>query len=127
MIFMRVVYWRGTGRLGGARASHRDRSGLGASVPGWSTRPAAERYTSPMKLRTRLNLIVAGLTATFVIVLIFAEIEDTRSSVSEEVEAAKADAMMVGRLAAGQGLQAAEAERRAPNASARKGEADDGL
>src|SRR5882757_5674114 len=54
-----------------------------------------------MKLRTRLNLIVAGLTATFVIVLIFAEIADTRSSVSEEVEAAnRVGSQLLGRLAA---------------------------
>jgi two-component system, NarL family, sensor histidine kinase UhpB len=60
----------------------------------------AERYTHLMKLRTRLNLIVAGLTATFVIVLIFAEIEDTRSSVSEEVEAAnRVGSQLLGRLA----------------------------
>jgi two-component system sensor histidine kinase UhpB len=53
-----------------------------------------------MKLLTRLNLIVAGLTATFVIVLIFAEIEDTRSSVNEEVEAAnRVGAQLLGRLA----------------------------
>lgn len=53
-----------------------------------------------MKLLTRLNLIVAGLTATFVIVLIFAEIEDTRSSISEEVEAAnRVGVQLLGRLA----------------------------
>jgi len=53
-----------------------------------------------MKLRTRLNLIVAGLTATFIIVLIFAEIEDTRSSVNEEVEAAnRVGSQLLGRLA----------------------------
>jgi two-component system sensor histidine kinase UhpB len=53
-----------------------------------------------MKLLTRLNLIVAGLTATFVIVLIFAEIADTRSSVSEEVEAAnRVGSQLLGRLA----------------------------
>ncbi len=33
----------------------------------------------PMKLRTRLNLVVAGLTAAFVIVLISAEIQATRA------------------------------------------------
>ena len=55
----------------------------------------------PMKLRTRLNLIVAGLTAMFVAVLIFAEIEDTRSSVNEEVEAAnRVGSQLLGRLAA---------------------------
>jgi two-component system, NarL family, sensor histidine kinase UhpB len=53
-----------------------------------------------MKLRTRLNLIVAGLTATFIVVLIFAEIEDTRSSVDEEVEAAnRVGSQLLGRLA----------------------------
>jgi len=55
----------------------------------------------PMKLRTRLNLIVAGLTAMFVAVIIFAEIEDTRSSVNEEVEAAnRVGSQLLGRLAA---------------------------
>ena len=60
-----------------------------------------ERYTAPMKLRTRLNLIVAGLTAMFIIVLIFAEIADTRSSISEEVEAAnRVGSQLLSRLAA---------------------------
>jgi two-component system sensor histidine kinase UhpB len=54
-----------------------------------------------MKLRTRLNLIVGGLTAMFVVVLIVAEIKDTRSSVSEEIEAAnRVGAQLLGRLAA---------------------------
>jgi len=54
-----------------------------------------------MKLRTRLNLIVGGLTAIFVIVLIAAQIKDTRSSVSEEIEAAnRVGAQLLGRLAA---------------------------
>ncbi len=54
-----------------------------------------------MKLRTRLNLIVAGLTAMFIVVLIFAEIADTRSSVNEEVEAAnRVGSQLLGRLAA---------------------------
>jgi two-component system sensor histidine kinase UhpB len=58
------------------------------------------RYTAPMKLLTRLNLVVAGLTATFVIVLILAEVADTRSSVSEEVEAAnRVGSQLLGRLA----------------------------
>jgi two-component system, NarL family, sensor histidine kinase UhpB len=53
-----------------------------------------------MKLLTRLNLIVAGLTATFVLVLIFAEIENTRSSINEEVEAAnQVGSQLLGRLA----------------------------
>jgi two-component system sensor histidine kinase UhpB len=53
-----------------------------------------------MKLRTRLNLVVAGLTAMFVVVLIVAEIEDTRSSVSEEIEAAnRVGSQLLGRLA----------------------------
>jgi two-component system, NarL family, sensor histidine kinase UhpB len=41
-----------------------------------------------MRLRTRLNLLVAALSAAFVIVLIAAEIEATRDSVREEIEAA---------------------------------------
>jgi two-component system sensor histidine kinase UhpB len=53
-----------------------------------------------MKLRTRLNLIVAGLTATFFGVLIFAEIGNTRSSISEEIEAAnRVGSQFLGRLA----------------------------
>jgi len=54
-----------------------------------------------MKLHTRLNLIVAGLTATFIGVLILAEIKDTRSSVSEEIEAAnRVGSQLLGRLVA---------------------------
>ena len=41
-----------------------------------------------MKLRTRLNLVVAGLTAAFVIVLVAAQIYSTRASVREEIAAA---------------------------------------
>jgi len=53
-----------------------------------------------MKLRTRLNLVVAGLTATFVIVLISAEIQSTRASVREEIEAAnRVASQLLGRLA----------------------------
>src|ERR1039457_4669007 len=52
-----------------------------------------------MKLRTRLNLVVAGLTAAFVVVLIFAEIQATRSSIREEIEAAnRVAAQLLGRL-----------------------------
>lgn len=55
---------------------------------------------SPMKLRTRLNLVVAGLTAAFVIVLISAEIQATRSSIREEIEAAnRVASQLLGRLA----------------------------
>lgn len=54
---------------------------------------------APMKLRTRLNLVVAGLTAAFVIVLILAEFKDTRSSIREEIEAAnRVAAQLLGRL-----------------------------
>jgi two-component system sensor histidine kinase UhpB len=54
-----------------------------------------------MKLRTRLNLIVAGLTAMFIIVLIYEEIVNTRSSISEEIEAAnRVGSQLLGRLAA---------------------------
>jgi len=53
-----------------------------------------------MKLRTRLNLVVTGLTATFVIVLIAAEILTARTSVREEIEAAnRAASQLLGRLA----------------------------
>ena len=54
-----------------------------------------------MKLRTRLNLVVAGLTATFVAVLVVAEIQSTRVSVREEIEAAnRVASQLLGRLAA---------------------------
>jgi len=53
-----------------------------------------------MKLRTRLNLVVAGLTAVFVGVLLGEEIQNTRTSVREEIEAANAVAsQLLGRLA----------------------------
>ncbi len=54
-----------------------------------------------MKLRTRLNLVVAGLTAAFVVVLILVEFRDTRSSIREEIEAAnRVAAQLLGRLTA---------------------------
>ena len=54
----------------------------------------------PMKLRTRLNLVVAGLTAVFVAVLLAEEIQSTRTSVREEIEAANGVAsQLLGRLA----------------------------
>ena len=53
-----------------------------------------------MKLRTRLNLVVSGLTAVFVAVLLTEEIQNTRSSVREEIEAANGVAsQLMGRLA----------------------------
>jgi two-component system, NarL family, sensor histidine kinase UhpB len=53
-----------------------------------------------MRLRTRLNLVVAGLSAAFVIVLIAAEIQSSRDSVREEIEAAnRVAAQLLGRLA----------------------------
>ena len=53
-----------------------------------------------MKLRTRLNLVVACLTAAFVIVLISAEIQASRSSIREEIEAAnRVASQLLGRLA----------------------------
>ncbi len=64
------------------------------------SRPAAPWYHAEMRLRTRLNLVVAGLSAAFVIVLIAAEIQSTRESVREEVEAAnRVAAHLLGRLA----------------------------
>ncbi len=53
-----------------------------------------------MKLRTRLNLLVAGLTAVFVAVLLAQEVQSTRSTVREEMEAANQVAsQLLGRLA----------------------------
>ena len=57
-------------------------------------------HKHPMRLRTRLNLVVAGLSAAFVTVLIAAEIQSNRASVREEVEAANGVAAhLLGRLA----------------------------
>ncbi|HWX26898.1 MAG TPA: ATP-binding protein [Steroidobacteraceae bacterium] len=54
-----------------------------------------------MRLRTRLNLVVAALSAAFVMVLIAAEIQSTRASVREEIEAAnRVASQLLGRLAA---------------------------
>ena len=58
------------------------------------------RYHPVMKLRTRLNLVVSGLTAVFVAVLLTEEIQNTRSSVREEIQAANGVAsQLLGRLA----------------------------
>lgn len=55
---------------------------------------------TPMRLRTRLNLVVAALSAAFVFVLIAAEVESTRTSVREEIEAAnRVASQLLGRLA----------------------------
>ena len=52
-----------------------------------------------MKLRTRLNLVVTGLTAVFVVVLVLDEFRNTRSSIREEIEAAnRVAAQVLGRL-----------------------------
>jgi len=64
------------------------------------SRPATPWYHAKMRLRTRLNLVVAGLSAAFVIVLIASEIQSMRESVREEVEAANQVAShLLGRLA----------------------------
>lgn len=53
-----------------------------------------------MKLRTRLNLVISALSAAFVGVLIAAEIQGTRDSVREEIEAAnRVAAQLIGQLA----------------------------
>jgi two-component system sensor histidine kinase UhpB len=53
-----------------------------------------------VKLRTRLNLVVGGLTALFVVVLCTAQVQTTRASVREEIEAAnRVAAQLLGRLA----------------------------
>ena len=56
-------------------------AGLAGPGPGWY-------HAGRMSLRTRLNLVVAALSAAFLIVLIAAEVESARSSVREEIEAA---------------------------------------
>jgi two-component system sensor histidine kinase UhpB len=53
-----------------------------------------------MKLRTRLNLVVAGMTVAFVVVLIAAEFQNSRASVREEIQAAnRVASQLLGRLA----------------------------
>jgi two-component system, NarL family, sensor histidine kinase UhpB len=53
-----------------------------------------------MRLRTRLNLVVACLSGAFVIVLIAAEVQSARTSVREEIEAAnRVASQLLGRLA----------------------------
>ncbi len=53
-----------------------------------------------MKLRTRLNLVLTGVTAVFVAALVADGIRDTRSSIREEIEAANHVAVQViGQLA----------------------------
>lgn len=53
-----------------------------------------------MKLRTRLNFVLAGLTAAFVAVLIGVEMQNARAAVHEEIAAANRVAMqLLGRLA----------------------------
>ena len=53
-----------------------------------------------MRLRTRLNLVVTGLSAAFVIVLLTAELQSTRASVREEIESAnRVAAQLLGQLA----------------------------
>ena len=64
-------------------------------------RPHALVPCPRMSLRTRLNLVVAALSAAFLIVLIAAEVESARSSVREEIEAAnRVASQLLGRLAA---------------------------
>jgi two-component system sensor histidine kinase UhpB len=76
------------------REDHEPRLVIFMSLP-LATMPA------PMKLRTRLNLVVAGLTATFVIVLLAAQFQSMRTSVREEIEASNRIAsQLLGRLAA---------------------------
>src|SRR4029077_12257355 len=61
------------------------------------THPAPCRL--PMKLRTRLYLVLTGLTAVFVAVVVAAEVRETRASIREEIEAAnRVAAHLLGRL-----------------------------
>ncbi len=53
-----------------------------------------------MRLRTRLNLVVTGLSAAFVVVLLTAEVQSARASVREEIESAnRVAAQLLGQLA----------------------------
>lgn len=53
-----------------------------------------------MKLRTRLNLVLAGLSGVLVIVLLVVQIQTSRASVSEEIGAAnRVASQLLGRLA----------------------------
>jgi len=53
-----------------------------------------------MKLKTRLNLVVAGLSAAFVAVLLVAELQRTRASIEQEITAAnRVAAHLLGHLA----------------------------
>jgi len=66
-----------------------------------------------MKLRTRLNLVLTGVTLIFLAVLIAREIRNARASVAEEIEAAnRVAAQIVGNLvltyAAASGTEAVE-------------------
>src|SRR5580692_7809804 len=62
--------------------------------------PRTPCYHRAMRLRTRLNLVVAALSAAFVIGLIAAEVQSTRTSVREEIEAAnRVASQLLGRLA----------------------------
>jgi two-component system, NarL family, sensor histidine kinase UhpB len=54
-----------------------------------------------MRLRTRLNLVVAALSAAFLLVLIASEVQSMRTSVREEIEAAnRVASQLLGRLGA---------------------------
>jgi two-component system sensor histidine kinase UhpB len=54
-----------------------------------------------MTLRARLNLVVAGLSAAFVAVLLIAEVQSARASISEEITAAnRVAAQLLGHVAA---------------------------
>ena len=61
-----------------------------------------------MKLHLRLNLIVAGLSATFVSVLLVAEVRGARESISEEITAANRVAgQLLGHLTGGEAPESA--------------------
>jgi len=58
------------------------------------------RRSGMMKLRTRLNLVLAGLSGVLVIVLLVVQIQTSRASVSEEIGAAnRVASQLLGRLA----------------------------
>ena len=61
-------------------------SGVAATIRVGSSRPGGMFRGETMKLRTRLHLVVTGLTAVFVILLVTAQMVATRARVREDIE-----------------------------------------
>jgi two-component system, NarL family, sensor histidine kinase UhpB len=82
-------------------ACERTGKGAAAQCPALATVSGPPGTIGGMRLRTRLNLVVAALSAAFLVVLIAAEVESARNSVREEIEAAnRVASQLLGSLAA---------------------------